>query len=151
MVFLIDSQIYDKIVADTDFQRRLEALLAAGRFRMLSTHVQEDEINQTPNVAKRAALQSVNTEKVPTMGVVVGVSQIDQARISSDEVKGLRFEEIRRGNLKHTEDALIATTAAQEADVLVTDDITLQKRVRSQPTKIEVWDFEQFKNYVDSL
>jgi len=59
---------------------------------------------------------------------------------------------VQGGNPKHSEDALIAATAELEADVLVTNDGQLKRRLRkSQQTRaspIQIWKFEDFRQFV---
>jgi rRNA-processing protein FCF1 len=48
-------------------------------------------------------------------------------------------------------DALIAATARDEADAIVTDDKTLRKRIRRQGLDVPLLTFEEFRRHVSSL
>lgn len=64
---------------------------------------------------------------------------------------GKDINKIRKGNPRHTHDALIAATSQGQADVLVTGDRTLLSRVKEQKLNVEIWNPQQFFNYVLSL
>ena len=51
-----------------------------------------------------------------------------------------------KGN--HFEDALIAVTSVGNADVFVTEDKKLMKKMIKRQTKCEVWDSIQLKQYL---
>lgn len=63
---------------------------------------------------------------------------------------GLPLCESRTKGRDGAGDAIIATTAAGEADVLVTDDVELADTARSNGVQCELWSFQQFKGFVQS-
>ena len=85
--------------------------------KILTTHVQEDELSLISDVEKKKKVASIPREVIPTRGFVLGVSRLGMARLGGEGI-----EEIRQGNLRHTHDALIAATAEGYADVLVTEE-----------------------------
>jgi hypothetical protein len=48
------------------------------------------------------------------------------------------------GNPKHAEDALIASTAAAAADVLVTNETRLTSKIKRAEFPVSVWNWDQF-------
>ena len=48
------------------------------------------------------------------------------------------------GNPNHAEDALIASTAAGEADVLVTNDSRLAAKIQRERVQVQVWNWGEF-------
>jgi predicted nucleic acid-binding protein len=48
------------------------------------------------------------------------------------------------GNSRHAEDALIASTAAAAADVLVTNEIRLASKINRAGFSVSVWSWDQF-------
>ncbi len=68
-----------------------------------------------------------------TYGAVLGTSRLGLARYGETE----RVEAIRSPSGRHTNDALIATTAQGEGAVLVTEERRLRNRARREG--IEVW------------
>lgn len=123
--FMFDSHIFDKILDDgiDPFQLR-----SCGR--VFVTHIQRDEIERCREPERRRQLlqvfELVAQEVIPTESAVWNVSRWGQAKWSDDNPT---FEEVRRGNLRHTEDTLITETCIKQNLVLVTHDKDLQKRV----------------------
>ncbi len=122
--YLLDSNIFDKLVDDDAALEIVMQLVESGRVVFLSTHVQADEIKRTPDPERVRRLLKVPVEEVPTYGLVAGVSRIGMARISDAEP----FESLRGDNRDHARDALIAATAQFEKATLVTEDRTLRSR-----------------------
>ncbi|GAH98733.1 unnamed protein product [marine sediment metagenome] len=93
------------------------------------THIQFDELCSTKDSGRRKQLlsifESIGEREIPTESVVLNVSRLGKAKLGD----GKFLEELRKGNLKHTEDALIGETAIKNSLILVTDDDTLFKRV----------------------
>jgi hypothetical protein len=136
---MCDTHIFDRIVADKDVMTGL-ADPACG-VGVVTTHVQEDEIaalaDKDPK--KAAALLAVPRRKIPTVGVVLGLSRLDQAKLSNGET----FHAMRGESKTHIRDSLIASSAAEDADLLVTSD----KRMTTRATAlgITVWSWEDFR------
>jgi predicted nucleic acid-binding protein len=151
MKIMLDSNAYDKVIATPDLLSELERVIAEGRVELVSTHIQDDELDKVPDSAKKEALKKILTRNVPTTEFVIGTSRIGQAKIGVGESCGIRYADIQRGNPKHIEDALIALAAAAEADVLVTEETRLFKKVRTASTTLQVWKFVDLENYIKGL
>lgn len=133
--YLLDSNIFDKLVDDDAALEIAIQLVESGRVAFLSTHVQTDEIKRTPDSERVRRLLKVPVEQVPTYGVVFGVSRWGMARFSDAEP----FESLRGDNRDHTRDALIAATAQFEQATLVTEDRTLRNRALKQGIDTIKW------------
>jgi hypothetical protein len=101
--YLLDSNIFDKLADDEATLEIAKRLVESGRVDFLSTHVQADEIERTPDSDRVRRLLSVPAAGVPTYGFVVGYSRVGMARLTDPEP----FESLRGDNLDHTGDALI--------------------------------------------
>ncbi len=114
---MIDTNVVDELVVDSELVDLLRRAAEAGVVEVLVTHVQIDEVlNMGPNKrAKRDALvqllATLPARRVPTYGVVVDLSRIDNALFASDRHAEM-FLEMTGGNTRHNEDALIVLTAA---------------------------------------
>jgi predicted nucleic acid-binding protein len=146
--YLIDSNIYDKLADDPEALALVEDLARRGVIVLLSTHIQEDEVARTPSSKRLAKLISVPVKKVPTYGIVLDVSRLDEARFSEEEP----FNALRGSNPDHAEDALIAATAEYEDATLVTEDRRLVGRARSQQIRVIRWEefFDTLRALTDS-
>jgi len=144
---MLDTNIYDRIIARRGFTDQLNQAVVAGHIEILRTHIQDDEIARIPNVTKQAEMRKVRARKVSTTGAAWGVSKWGEARWSGSGA--VKFGDIAKGNPIHAEDALIAMTAEVEADVLVTEDRAMEARVKEKTEHLEVWRFAQLVDFVE--
>jgi predicted nucleic acid-binding protein len=141
---MIDTNIFDAILEAPTSVALLNDLTNRGKLVIMVTHVQADEIAAMSEVKreKREALQNLAagliTTTLPTSGAIWGVTKWGQG---TDE---LRIGDIMRSNPKDAQDALIAITAAAHADVLVTNEEALPRRIRAKGATLEVLNFAHF-------
>ena len=138
---IFDSNIYD-LIADGS----LNINLLSGKkedFEFYITHIQTDEINKCSDEDKRARLFLFTTKLspivIPTESFISNKSRLGEARLGDSKI----LEEIRKENLKHTEDALIGETAIKNNLLLVTEDVRLKNKVNSLNGK--AINLEEFK------
>lgn len=149
MKVMLDTNVYDLLDLDTSTLEHVKRLVSDGKITILTTYVQRRELEQIPDPAKRARLLAIPTQEVHPRVALLGVGRIGEIECGSAGANGVRFDVIEQGNPKHTGDALIGV-AAGRADVLVTNDKTLKKRVEFQATKLKVWSYEDFKAFIES-
>ena len=125
---MLDTNIYDRIVARDGFTARLVRAVRRQQVEILRTPVQDEEIRRIPDAARRAAMQKVPFRRIPT----------NEAAWSATTPMP-------------SEDDLIAATAEAAADVLVTEDRDLSERVTAKGTKLEVWSFDRLVRFIDYL
>jgi hypothetical protein len=145
---MFDSMVYDKIAATPQMVECLNHLSKEGVIVVLCTHIQEDELAKIPDEQKRDAITKIITKKVTTSGGVLDVSKWNQFTWGNGGSGGVRVDDVRSPSKKHTNDALIATTAAKDADVLVTDERRLSNRMKAIKAPCEIWGFDKFKEYI---
>jgi len=147
---MFDTNVFNRIL---DGVISLQTL--TGRLEACATHVQRDEINNTTNPARRAALAQVFGKVVaplPTDSFVLDVSRLDEARLGGERVVPTesavygvsrygqakyaaedklisalkdRLDSINGAKPNNVHDALIAETSIKRSHVLVTDDADL--------------------------
>lgn len=140
---MLDTMIFDRIVATRGLTRRIRRLVKAGALTILTTHIQEDELAAVPSWWKRARIARVPSVRVPTSEFVWDVSRFDEARLGTGEP----LEQIR-GTKTHTKDGLIGATAFAESAVLVTEERRLTRR--ASDAGVTVWDFSRFRAWVET-
>ena len=139
--FMFDTNIFDAI---------LDGQVAVDQFpkeaKYFVTHIQKDEIEAIvdPDKLDRKAkllktFNSLEQTKVLTESAVFDVSKWDECKFTAEDNL---IEELRKGNLAHTEDALIGETAIRNEYILVTNDPRFLKRVQELGGKAIT--FEQF-------
>lgn len=150
MKFVLDSNIYDKIIATPGMVEVLTNLHESGKIEIIKTHVQEDELSRISDKIKQDLVLQVPGKKVPTEGAILGVSELGGANLGSGS-GDIKLEDIRKGSLRHSRDALISATAEVKADALVTDEKRLPRKIVAIGSKLGVWDYSQFEEYINSI
>ncbi len=150
MRFMLDTMIFTHIVGDAAFAKVVRDAASSGSITIVTTHVQEDQIADNPDAEKREAISRIPRAVVPTTGFALGVSKLGMAGLADEETSAT-IERIGQRHLKNTKDALIAASARDEADAIVTDDKTLRKRIRREGLDVTLLTFEEFRRHVLSL
>jgi predicted nucleic acid-binding protein len=144
MRIMLDSNVHDLIANDQSVLSAIQQRIADGRLTLVSTHVQRDELSRALE-PKRAALLEIYglDESVSTTGAVWDVSSWDECSWGTDEANA-SIVELMSANPNHAEDALIAATAAGEADALVTNETRLASKIRRAGFSVKVWSWSEF-------
>jgi hypothetical protein len=153
--FMLDTNVVDKLVADGALVDRLQRLVGDGQVRLLFTHLQVDEVMETPESnPKRQQLVNVlarlPAELVPTYGFIVGRSRLDNARLTGDQGAAL-IERLRGPDRKHTEDAVIATTAWKDGATFVSAETRGGAVKRARREGISAMTFDEFAAHIYKL
>lgn len=154
---VLDSNVFDCFLrADGSVNDELIDLtnncIEQARMVVYTTHVQDDELAQTPDCNKRAKLFEIRARlsltEISTSGAIWNVSRWGMSTWGNG--KGpIKLEHIQKGNPKHSEDALIGATASACADVLVTGEVKkFRNKVNAQKTTLKVWTFTDFESFV---
>ena len=150
---MLDSNIFDEIIKTPGLAGQLRSLTASGRLDIVVTHVQEDELAGIQAAEKRRAIQQVPRRSIPTAVFVLDVSRLGQARLGEGHEGGLEYDTLDGENPKRVRDAVIALTAAAEAEdveAFVTVDDRLARRVSAKAKTLKVWNFTEFRLRVTS-
>ncbi|MFM7346401.1 MAG: hypothetical protein ACKO1J_13670 [Tagaea sp.] len=155
MIVMLDSMIYDKIIENDGFLDVLKRRHSQGTLRIIDTHIQLDQLSATTDECKRTRLLALIEElkllavRVPTIGGVWDVTRWDEGTFGSDE-ENIAIEKAMNSNPRHSQDALIAVTAAAHVDYLITEDRPLTNRISSSGLSLKVLTFEGFTKALGS-
>jgi len=142
MGFIFDSNIFDKFVDD---RIKLEEIKKEEN-KYFVTHVQFDQLSKTTDRNRRQLLLSmfskISSKNLPTESTIFGVSKSGMAKLSD----GNFIEKLRKGNIKHTSDALIGEVAIKNNLILVTEDNRFRKRIKSAGGRAIT--FDEFKKII---
>lgn len=145
--FALDTNVFDRIIESEDSLARVKRLAARGAIEIVVTHVQEDELAEIQDEAKRALIARVPRVQEPTSDFIIGVSRLGMARLGT----GAYLEPLRASNRsKYTNDALIAASAIWDGVTLVSEERRLRNRVRAEHG-LEVWDWARLDAHLRSL
>lgn len=150
----IDNMIADRIMERPGLLRAIRRAAGCGALVIVATHILRDGLAQTSDPERRrrllATCDELPKEEVPTRGLVLDVSQLDEARLGDGAESGVSLGQLKTRGRGAWKDALIATTASGDADVLVTEDKDLAKRVRAARARCAVWNFAEFARFVQA-
>lgn len=145
---MLDTNQYDRLLDAPETYDKLLELQSGGKIKLLATHIQKDEILAIDNLGRRRRLEALLAHAclIGTRGAILDVSRFDLAKFGDDKDRAL-IEHIRGDAWeRESEDALIVATAAKDADIFVTDDRPLTRRLKRYPSlRYEVIDFEEFR------
>lgn len=127
--YIFDSNVFDALVSGELDVDKIVQYKSSRNAEFYITHIQVDEINECVDKEKRAKLflsmGKLRPIIIPTSSFILGKSRLGHARLGD----GVILEELRQGNIKHTEDALIGETAIKNNLILITNDQTMHKKV----------------------
>jgi predicted nucleic acid-binding protein len=148
---LIDTMIVTRIADTPGLVDEIRGVTSC--LQLLSTHLTRNQLEAIEDVTERQKLLTVYhylpKEEVATVGIVLDVSSLGEAKLGSEESSRTLDELTTKGG-GGIHDALIALTATHKADVLVTDDDDLKKKAMKVLPQSEVWTFRKLVAYVGS-
>ena len=130
--------IFDKIVDEPSAFAPVKRLVRHGAIELLVTHVQMDQIEDTPHEGRRKRLLRLVpwVRVVPTHGAIYGVSKFGMATYTSEAVER-DIDAIARRN--RARDALIGVTARWDGVTLVTEDKDLARDAATLGAAVLNW------------
>ena len=138
--FMLDTNIFDKLLNDEEL---------IGRLRncddLCITNIQKAELYMIPDSDKKSKiLKLFDYLNIRTIPHPFSFQYIDFEYFSF--VSRKEVEDLKIGNERHLEDALIETSALMENLTLVTEDDSFRKRVMNRG--FSVIGYDEFKNTV---
>ncbi|WP_254876762.1 hypothetical protein [Verrucosispora sp. NA02020] len=133
---LLDSNAIDPFADVPGAYEAAEKAVVDGSHELIFTHVNVDELAETPDVDRRQHLLLVMVglgRLVPTGATAVGYSRVSWCRVVDDADV---FDAVQSGNIDHTRDALLAATAVFERCPLVTNDKKLRNRATGRGVQV---------------
>lgn len=129
---------------------------ARGTIVFIVSHVVYDQLAETPDADKRARFlatwDAMPKKIVRTRGAAWGISRLGEATWGNGLDSGVTVDMMRTEGRGGVHDALIATTASGEADVLVTNDGELaakvREAVRQSKARCAVWSFGRLRGFL---
>lgn len=140
---VFDSNAIDPLAVTGGAFEALKEATTSGALEVLYTHITIDELTAIPDPKRRSLLVLLMVDLgrlVPTGTAAVDFSRVNYCRAGSDD-DGDLLEALRSGNINHTRDALIASTARYEKGALVTNERRLAARSREWGIEVlTTWD-----------
>ena len=95
-----------------------------------------------------ATALAVPSTRIPTDGAVWDLSKWDECRWGGGTGAGdIKIDDIAGGKTKQYPDGLLVATAATEADIFVTEETRLPKKIRQYQTRLKVNPFLNFTTF----
>ena len=133
---LLDSNIYDKLWADENTRLRLASLILHRKVHVIATPKIVDELTRSPF---KGVPDWVDVDEEIEAVAVVGHAQDGMARLGSGNVYMHH-----RGNSQKVEDAIIADSADDLADIAVSEDERFVRRLNSINGRCYAMGYTQF-------
>lgn len=131
---MLDTSAYNVIAADEKFNNLLETAKGKGLIEAVTTHVQIDQINNTPKSSKKdSMIKVVNSDGTAvTLGYFPGISREGWFNPGYEDRLNLFLNKKETvDNIdKHKKDALIGSTSL-DFDIFVTEDRSQGKTYKS--------------------
>jgi hypothetical protein len=148
--FLIDANIIDRFLEMPDLIDKIQQAAKRGSLTIIETHILRDQLEATKDEQRRARLLAVY-EALPKTPVATSAFILDASRLDvatpGDESMSASIGRLKPSrDLGGLKDALLAVTAAGKADVLVTEDTRLKRKIGG--TSISAWGFDQFYEFI---
>jgi hypothetical protein len=151
---VIDSMVVDLMTDTPGLLNQVQEVARRGLLVFVVTHIIQDQLAAAPPPRRDQLLATYDAlpkTQIPTRGLVLGLSRLGEARLGDGSESGVSAHDVRpSGNMGGLADALIATTASGDADVMVTGDAALLAKARKAGVRCEVWDLAQFIAFVEA-
>jgi len=150
----IDSNAVDHMLDNPELLETIRMAAQRLNFIFIGNHVILDQLTATPNEDRRIKLlaiyNSLPKEDVLTRGAYYGISRYGQAKYADDSNTGMSLSQVKTSGKGGAHDALIAMTASGEADVLITDDSKLAKKMRRNGAACVILTFQSLFVFYES-
>ncbi len=150
---VINGFMFDTTVFGNILDKKIDINKFPKKFDYYITHIQPDELNKTKDKERKKKLlrffKEIRKEELSTESFVLNYSRLAKAKLGNGKI----LEELRKGNLKHTEDALIGEVAIKKDLILVTNDKILLNGVKAlngQAVTLEQFLSGEYKEFKDT-
>mgnify|MGYP001616720250 CR=1 FL=1 len=127
MGVIFDTVIFNRMLDKEIKINRITEIKERGSHEFYITHIQEDQLRNTPNEKRRKQLLqifgSIPSTLLATESSIVGISRFGMSKLSD----GALYSELE---IHKSYDALIGETAIKNNLILVTEDKALKNHVR---------------------
>ncbi len=137
---LFDTNIFDKFSVDSDACERLSILIEEEKIKVVIPKIVIDELGESP-FAGIPPLFPV--EEIPDGVAVAGLAVAGAATPG----KGEEFKQ-HMGESKKAKDAVVADTAANHADMLVSEDNRCRSRLQAISKETQCLNYEEFRGLI---
>ena len=150
----LDTMAVNRVADQPSLLSQINEAASRGCLVIIGNPMVRYELEQTKNTNRRNVLLTA-WDALPRQDVLATASFYDdglnygESYYGDGSHTGLPLQEARTNGRGGARDAVIATTAAGQADVLVTDDIALTKKVRDSKAACEVWNFDCFCQFLN--
>ena len=139
---LLDSNIYDKLWSDEKTRLRLASLILYSNVRVIATPKIVDELT-------RSDFNGV-PDWLDVGEEIEAVAVVDHARVGMARLGSGNVYSHHRGNSQNVEDAIIADSADDLADIAVSEDRRFVRRLNSRSGRCHAMGYTQFMAWLES-
>lgn len=147
-----DTDAINRIADSPEILKELQTAVCNSRLILISNHVVKDQLFATSDHERRNHLlrvyDALPIREVKTSGGIWGISKWGESMWGDSSLTGLSINDARTPGRGGAHDALIGITAADNADVLVTDDAALRKKLITNKSACAVWSFSDLCKFL---
>lgn len=137
--YMFDTNIFNKIL-----DGKIDASFFKAKGKFYVTHIQSDEINNTPNEKRKQELldifSEIEQERIPTESFVLDYSRLNGGKLGNGTIYQIILDELNKKNpvrkASNIRDALIAETCIRNNLILVTDDRELSGSIQQYSMEV---------------
>jgi hypothetical protein len=139
-LFLLDSNIFDKIAEDPSMFELVLALAHKDVIELLVTHSQNDELVRIPDTDRSAKIDQIPRQVVPRTSAILGEMTLGSARLGTTG---------RIDDAIGEADRILGGEAKAQGLLLVSEDRRLRNGARREG--LTAWDWSAFAEHLHSL
>jgi hypothetical protein len=153
---LLDTNAVNRIADRLNIMEEIKQAYNDGELIIIGNPMVRHELELTVDETRKAQLVATY-DALPRRDVVCSAGiygiglKYGQAKYGDGSHTGISLSQARTKGRGRARDAVIAVTAAGEADFFVTDDSTLAEKVMQSMAPCTVWDFDTFKTFLTEL
>lgn len=140
---ILDSNIFDLVDTNDGVKSHISELIGAKKIKIITP---ANVVRELTNSPFNGVPNWFPTEQIPDSVFVLNHTRLGDGRLGSGEV----FNE-HRGESNKISDAVIADTVATDADIFVSNDNRARRCLGRIASSCEVYDFEEFCNYLNEI
>ena len=140
---VLDSNIFDLIDSDNGMKSCIAALVAGKKIKII---VPANVTRELTNSPYNGVPNWFPCEEIADSVFILDHTPLGEGRLGSGEVFNRH-----RGKSKKTSDAVIADTAATDADIFISNDKRARNRLKKIKSSCEAYDFDEFRTFLSGI
>ena len=140
---VLDTNIFQLVDSNDGIKTQISSLISDNKIKII---IPANVVRELANGPFNGIPNWFPTEEVTDSVFVLGHTPLGEGSLGSGEVFNRH-----RGESKKISDAVIADTAATDADVFVSNDKRARSRLKKIKPSCQAYDFDEFRTYLSGI